>query len=87
MNIFVCHQVYDFVKLDEVYYAGSHGMDIVGPPTNTKSYDDKYQINTQNEKGKEFTIYQPAKEYLPSIKKVMALFFYFKLLKIILNTC
>ncbi|XP_073033324.1 probable trehalose-phosphate phosphatase D isoform X2 [Primulina eburnea] len=61
--------VYDFVKLDEVYYAGSHGMDIVGPPTNTKSYDDKYQINTLNEKGNEFTIYQPAKEYLPSIKK------------------
>ncbi|XP_073314876.1 probable trehalose-phosphate phosphatase D isoform X2 [Primulina huaijiensis] len=62
-------KVYDFVKLDEVYYAGSHGMDIVGPPTNTKSYDDKYQINTLNEKGNEFTIYQPAKEYLPSIKK------------------
>ncbi|XP_075496411.1 putative trehalose-phosphate phosphatase 2 isoform X1 [Primulina tabacum] len=64
-------KVYDFVKLDEVYYAGSHGMDIVGPPTNTKSYDDKYQINTLNEKGNEFTIYQPAKEYLPSIKKML----------------
>ncbi|EPS69525.1 hypothetical protein M569_05243, partial [Genlisea aurea] len=48
-------QVYEFVKLDEVYYAGSHGMDIMGPP----------------HKGKEITIFQPAKEFLPSIKKIL----------------
>jgi hypothetical protein len=24
-------QVYDFVQLPELYYAGSHGMDIMGP--------------------------------------------------------
>lgn len=26
-----CVQVYDFVGLTELYYAGSHGMDILGP--------------------------------------------------------
>jgi hypothetical protein len=26
-----CLQVFDFVKLAELYYAGSHGMDIKGP--------------------------------------------------------
>lgn len=33
-------QVYSFVRLAELYYAGSHGMDIKGPvkgPKNTKS--------------------------------------------------
>lgn len=36
-------QVYNFVQLEEVYYAGSHGMDIMGPPTTssgTHSLDD-----------------------------------------------
>lgn len=30
-------QVYDLVGLTELYYAGSHGMDIMGPVTNTNS--------------------------------------------------
>lgn len=25
------YQVYEFVGLNELYYAGSHGMDIMGP--------------------------------------------------------
>ncbi|KAG8381163.1 hypothetical protein BUALT_Bualt06G0093800 [Buddleja alternifolia] len=64
-------KVYEFVKLDEIYYAGSHGMDIMGPPLHVESYDGKYQMNTLDEKGNEFTIFQPAKEYLPSIKKML----------------
>ncbi|GER34326.1 haloacid dehalogenase-like hydrolase superfamily protein [Striga asiatica] len=63
-------KVYEFVKLDEVFYAGSHGMDIKGPPLNVKSYGE-YQISTQDEKGNESTIFQPAKEYLPVIKKML----------------
>lgn len=43
-------QVYEFVKLDEVYYAGSHGMDIRGPPQQPKSYDDKYQTRSVDKK-------------------------------------
>lgn len=42
-------QVYEFVQLSELYYAGSHGMDIMGPANNldgfrvkgTKSRDKK----------------------------------------------
>ncbi|GFP81084.1 trehalose-phosphate phosphatase a [Phtheirospermum japonicum] len=63
-------KVYEFVKLDEVYYAGSHGMDIMGPPMNVQSYG-KYQTNTQDQKGNEITIFQPAKDYLPSIEKML----------------
>ena len=44
------HQVYEFVKLDELFYAGSHGMDIRGPPRQLKSYDDKYQTRALDEK-------------------------------------
>ncbi|KAK6135347.1 hypothetical protein DH2020_030907 [Rehmannia glutinosa] len=43
-------KVYEFVKLDEVYYAGSHGMDIMVPPLHVKSYDGKYQTNTLEQK-------------------------------------
>ncbi|CAI9762469.1 unnamed protein product [Fraxinus pennsylvanica] len=64
-------KVYGFVKLDDVYYAGSHGMDIMGPPLQVNYHRDKYQINAQDEKGKEFTIFQPAQEYLPSIEKML----------------
>lgn len=30
-------QVFDLVKLTELYYAGSHGMDIIGPFSQTLS--------------------------------------------------
>ncbi|KAK6155587.1 hypothetical protein DH2020_009835 [Rehmannia glutinosa] len=47
---FMSDPVYEFVKLDEVYYAGSHGMDIMVPPLHVKSYDGKYQTNTLDQK-------------------------------------
>ncbi|KAL3521620.1 hypothetical protein ACH5RR_019769 [Cinchona calisaya] len=65
------NKVYQFVKLDEVYYAGSHGMDIMGPRTKLKSYDGKYQTNSLDNKGNEFTIFQPAQEFLPAIKEIL----------------
>lgn len=33
-------QVYNFVRLPELYYAGSHGMDIMGPVRASESVDD-----------------------------------------------
>ncbi|XP_077251505.1 putative trehalose-phosphate phosphatase J isoform X2 [Tasmannia lanceolata] len=45
-------KVYSFVRLAEVYYAGSHGMDIKGP---------KYK------KGNKGVLFQPASEFLPMI--------------------
>ncbi|KAH9626475.1 hypothetical protein KSS87_006435 [Heliosperma pusillum] len=48
-------KVYDFVKLKELYYAGSHGMDIEGP------------TNNKNDKS---ILCQPASEFLPMINEV-----------------
>ncbi|TVU39173.1 hypothetical protein EJB05_12580 [Eragrostis curvula] len=33
-----CDKVFDFVKLTELYYAGSHGMDIMGPGKDLKIF-------------------------------------------------
>lgn len=48
-------KVYDFVKLEELYYAGSHGMDIEGPA---------------NRKDNKSIVFQPASEFLVMIDKV-----------------
>ncbi|KAK7385292.1 hypothetical protein VNO78_31007 [Psophocarpus tetragonolobus] len=52
-------KVYSFVRLAELYYAGSHGMDIKGP-TNRRS----------TKKGNEEVLFQPASEFLPMINEV-----------------
>ncbi|KAL8215569.1 hypothetical protein R6Q57_022406 [Mikania cordata] len=54
-------KVYNFVRLSELYYAGSHGMDIKGPSSR------KHQKGNQN------VICQPAKEFLPMMKEVYEL--------------
>lgn len=57
-------KVYDLVGLTELYYAGSHGMDIMGPVTNTNN------VNSTDQQGKEVKLFQPAKEFLPMIDEV-----------------
>lgn len=52
-------KVYNFVKLAELYYAGSHGMDIKGPS--------KF---SRNKKGMNALLFQPASEFLPMINEV-----------------
>ncbi|KAL2893874.1 putative trehalose-phosphate phosphatase D [Bienertia sinuspersici] len=52
---FMSEDVHDFVKLKELYYAGSHGMDIEGP---SNGNDDKS------------IVCQPASEFLPIINQV-----------------
>ncbi|KAK4489942.1 hypothetical protein RD792_000593 [Penstemon davidsonii] len=49
-------KVHNFVKLDELYYAGSHGMDIKGP--------------SEGQKGNQTVLCQPAREFLPMIDEV-----------------
>ncbi|XP_038885689.1 probable trehalose-phosphate phosphatase D [Benincasa hispida] len=51
-------KVYEFVGLAELFYAGSHGMDIQGP---TKGYNNKYNKTV---------LFQPASELLPMIDEV-----------------
>ncbi|XVF58953.1 hypothetical protein PTKIN_Ptkin07bG0107900 [Pterospermum kingtungense] len=52
-------KVYKFVKLAELYYAGSHGMDIKGPEKRSKSNKDSESV-----------LFQPASEFLPMIDEV-----------------
>ncbi|GLT33766.1 hypothetical protein SLA2020_083290 [Shorea laevis] len=52
-------KVYKFVKLAELYYAGSHGMDIKGPAKGSK-----------HNKVSESVLFQPASEFLPMIDEV-----------------
>ncbi|KVH99533.1 HAD-like domain-containing protein, partial [Cynara cardunculus var. scolymus] len=51
-------KVYNFVRLSELYYAGSHGMDIKGPSAR------KHQKGNQN------VLCQPAKDFLPTMAEV-----------------
>ncbi|XP_056847147.1 probable trehalose-phosphate phosphatase I isoform X3 [Raphanus sativus] len=53
-------KVYSFVKLAELYYAGSHGMDIKGPATGF----------SRHKRVKQSLLYQPASDYLPIIDEV-----------------
>ena len=40
--------MYDFVKLTELYYVGSHGMDIMGPAKSSNGSKEKlYQDNRE----------------------------------------
>lgn len=52
-------KVYNFVKLAELYYAGSHGMDIKGPAKGSKHL-----------KKSQAVLFQPASEFLPMIDEV-----------------
>ncbi|PON55014.1 Trehalose-phosphatase [Parasponia andersonii] len=53
-------KVYSFVRLAELYYAGSHGMDIKGPAKGSK-------YKKASAKG---VLFQPASEFLPMIDEV-----------------
>ncbi|XP_038906683.1 trehalose-phosphate phosphatase B-like isoform X2 [Benincasa hispida] len=49
-------KVKEFVKLSNVHYAGSHGMDIIMTPTSDNEVDE--------------VSFQPAKEFLPAIQQI-----------------
>lgn len=64
-------KVYEFVKLEEVYYAGSHGMDIMGPSLQPKANDCKHQKQVHHNNENQVTLFQPAREFLPAIQKML----------------
>ncbi|KAL6896723.1 hypothetical protein ACP4OV_007295 [Aristida adscensionis] len=64
-----CDKVFDFVKLTELYYAGSHGMDIMGPVGKS---DYRSSTNSSNRQD-EVKIFQAASEFLPMIDEVLRL--------------
>lgn len=63
-------KVFDFVKLNELYYAGSHGMDIMGPVRKTADSNGVECIHTADLQGKEVNLFQPARDFLPMIGEV-----------------
>ncbi|KAH0448392.1 hypothetical protein IEQ34_022192 [Dendrobium chrysotoxum] len=64
-------KVHEFVGLKELYYAGSHGMDIVGPVGDSESViNHSGCIRSTNEQGKEVNLFQPASEFLPVIDEI-----------------
>ncbi|CAK9165784.1 unnamed protein product [Ilex paraguariensis] len=65
------NKVHGFVRLDNVYYAGSHGLDIAAPLPSSKYADQKHQNRIADEMGNEFALFQPAQRYLPAIRKML----------------
>ncbi|XP_031377785.1 probable trehalose-phosphate phosphatase F isoform X2 [Punica granatum] len=63
-------KVYDLVGLTELYYAGSHGMDIMGPISNSGSSDHPRCVKSTDQQGKAVNLFQPAREFLPVIDEV-----------------
>ncbi|KAM7514582.1 hypothetical protein LguiA_004165 [Lonicera macranthoides] len=58
-------KVYGFVRLSQLYYAGSHGMDIKGP---TSAKGPKCPIMSKNDS--QAILFQPAREILPMMDEV-----------------
>ncbi|KAL4334797.1 hypothetical protein GQ457_07G010480 [Hibiscus cannabinus] len=62
--------VYGLVGLIELFYAGSHGMDIVGPVSHTESDVHPNCIRSTDQQGKEVSLFIPAREFIPMIDEV-----------------
>jgi trehalose 6-phosphate phosphatase len=57
-------QVFGFVGLEELYYAGSHGMDIRGPTADPNNHGQGQEARS--------VLCQPAAEFLPVIEEAYA---------------
>ncbi|KAJ7962555.1 Trehalose 6-phosphate phosphatase [Quillaja saponaria] len=64
-------KLYEFVQLKNVYYAGSHGMDISIPLGSSKYGDRKHQTKAIDEEGNEIVLFHPAQEFLPTIQEII----------------
>ncbi|CAK9171139.1 unnamed protein product [Ilex paraguariensis] len=63
-------KVFELVELTELYYAGSHGMDIISPVRDMLSTEHSNCIQSTDQQGKEVNLFQPASEFLPMIEEV-----------------
>ncbi|XP_020961963.1 probable trehalose-phosphate phosphatase C isoform X2 [Arachis ipaensis] len=63
-------KVKDFVKLNNLYYAGSHGMDIMAPLMAIGSSNARHSDMNLNTKGNGVP-FQPAKKFLPAIQQIV----------------
>ncbi|XAR54975.1 Trehalose-phosphatase [Bertholletia excelsa] len=63
-------KVYELVGLTELYYAGSHGMDIMCPVNETLSSASLHCVKSIDQHGKEVSLFQPAGRFLSMIDEV-----------------
>ncbi|XP_057811097.1 probable trehalose-phosphate phosphatase F [Salvia miltiorrhiza] len=63
-------KVFQLVGLTELYYAGSHGMDIIFPGRDMMSRNNINCVKSTDKEGKEVNLFQPAREFLPMINEV-----------------
>ncbi|XP_075657874.1 putative trehalose-phosphate phosphatase 3 [Castanea sativa] len=63
-------KVFQFVRLNNIYYAGSHGMDISTPSVSLYYGNHKHQTRTIDEKGNEMVNFCPAQKFLPRIQTI-----------------
>ncbi|MFS7924164.1 putative trehalose-phosphatase [Helianthus anomalus] len=63
-------KVYELVGLTELFYAGSHGMDIIFPAKDTILINHLNYIRSMDKQGKEVNLFQPAREFIPMINEV-----------------
>ncbi|XP_034708829.1 probable trehalose-phosphate phosphatase D isoform X1 [Vitis riparia] len=66
-------KVQDFVKLDDIYYAGSHGMDIISPVCSNRFGGQEHHRRVVDEKGNEIVLFQPAADFLPKVEGIFRL--------------
>ncbi|PKU62537.1 putative trehalose-phosphate phosphatase G [Dendrobium catenatum] len=63
-------KVYELIGLKELFYAGSHGMDLACPVKNSNSLFSHHSCIRRNYKqGKEPNLFQPASKFLPIINE------------------
>lgn len=65
-------KVYEFVQLQELYYAGSHGMDIMGPVEGCNGVKAQGK-KTLDAEGNEVILFQPASEFTIIMNEVCKL--------------
>ncbi|KNA17803.1 hypothetical protein SOVF_076230 [Spinacia oleracea] len=66
-------KVYEFVGLTELFYAGSHGMDIMSPVKGSDAFNGHPNcVKLTDKQGKEAVLFQPASEFVPMIEEVYA---------------
>ncbi|CAK9146945.1 unnamed protein product [Ilex paraguariensis] len=63
-------KVFELVGLTELYYAGSHGMDIIFPDRDKLSTHHSTCVKSADQQGMEVNLFQPASEFLPMIDEV-----------------
>ncbi|KAK7858983.1 putative trehalose-phosphate phosphatase 10 [Quercus suber] len=63
-------KVFQFVRLNNIYYAGSHGMDISTPSVSLNYGNHEHQTRTIDEKGNDVVNFCPVRDFLPRIQTI-----------------